>query len=335
MTPRVSVLLPTHNRADVLGVSIASILAQSFADFELLVVGDGCTDGTADLVRGLADPRVRYFDFPKAPGFGYANRNRALAEARGDLIAFAAHDDLMFADHLDRLVPCFDSLTIAWAYSRPLWVSTDGIVVPFAVNLTLEDEFAHFLATRNTIPLTCVIARRETIVRAGGFPEDVPAGGDWRLHVAILSSHGRDAIAYLPEPTSLHFSANWKRARDSGFDEVAEMIRFAESTSWWPDTLRLRVDGGEPEQAVFWRAMQADPGGWPAAARAGVRTVLDRIAWDTICTLRSDRARDERMVELETHVDQSTRVVETMTSSLSWRLTSPLRGARRWFARSR
>src|SRR5262245_52316667 len=122
-SPRFSVLLPTHNRADVLGFAIASVLEQSEPDFELLIVADGCTDGTRDIVASFADPRIHFYDLPKAPFFGYANRNVALQEARGRLVAFAAHDDLLLPDHLALMGDLLERSGVEWGYSRPLWVS--------------------------------------------------------------------------------------------------------------------------------------------------------------------------------------------------------------------
>ena len=96
MAPRFSVVIPTHNRSALLRLAMSSVFSQTEADFELFVVGDGCTDDTADVVASFDDARIRWLDLPKAPHFGYANRNVALRLAAGEYIAFVTDDDLVF-----------------------------------------------------------------------------------------------------------------------------------------------------------------------------------------------------------------------------------------------
>src|SRR6185312_4767441 len=282
--PRFSVLLPTHNRADVLGFAIASVLAQSERDFELLVVADGCTDHTRDVVAGFADPRIRFFDLPKGPHFGYANRNVALREARGRFIAFAAHDDLLLPDHLASMGDLLERDGAAWGYSRPVWVSTDGIIVPFCTNLTLGDELRQFLEQRNTIPAACVVHTRSVLEQAGFWPENMPAAADWVLWRRMIACGGGRA-AYLREPTNLHFSADWKRSRFAGIEEMRTLLDIADKAGWWPPILRY-TPAAEPEQAALWRAMQAGGGAWIAAMRAAVDTVIERVAWNAVCEIQ-------------------------------------------------
>jgi glycosyltransferase involved in cell wall biosynthesis len=98
----VDVLLPTHARPHTIGSAIAAVLAQTHARFSLHVVGDGCDEATAALVADCRDARVRLHRFPKARGFGYANRNQVLRASTAPFVAYANDDDLWFPDHLER-----------------------------------------------------------------------------------------------------------------------------------------------------------------------------------------------------------------------------------------
>lgn len=279
--PRFSVLMPTHNRPEVLGFAIASVLAQTEPDFELLVAADGCTDGTAALVRGIDDPRLRFFDLPKAPGFGYANRNIALRQARGRLIAFAAHDNLLLPDHLALMGALLEETGADWGYSRPLWVTTDGMLIPFGTNLTLEDERRDFRERGNSIPASCVVHTRDALERAGYWPEEEPDSGDWHLWHGILRGSAHPP-AYLPQPTCLHFSANWRKSRYSQRPEVAAILAIADTATWWPEILRQSVLGGRLEQAAIWPVVQSGGLAWCRRLRAATEVVLTRLAWGAI-----------------------------------------------------
>lgn len=326
--PRFSVLLPTHNRADVLGFAIASVLEQSEPDFELLIVADGCTDGTRDIVASFADPRIRFFNLPKAPYFGYASRNVALREARGRLVAFAAHDDLLLPDHLALMGDLLERNGVAWGYSRPLWVSTDGVIVPFCTNLGLADELRSFLEQGNTIPAGCVVHSRAALEQAGFWPEDVPSAADWVLWRRMITSIGGSA-AHLRQPTNLHFSANWKQSRFSGVSEVQILLGIADNASWWPAILR-HTPTAEPEQATIWRAIKAGRTPWVLALRAATDMVIDRIAWMAV---RDLQPRIETALAAQARAEAAAETaraeVEALRASTSWRITAPLRSIAR------
>src|SRR6185437_16625474 len=76
-----------------------------------------------------------------------------------------------------------------------------------------------FLEQRNTIPAACVVHTRSVLEQAGFWPENVPAAADWVLWRRMIACGGGRA-AYLREPTNLHFSADWKRSRFAGIEEM-------------------------------------------------------------------------------------------------------------------
>lgn len=101
--PTFSIVLATYNRAQVLSYAIRSVLAQTVDDWELLVVGDACTDDTESVVAGFGDPRIRFENLARNSGGQAAPNNRGLEEARGEIVAYLNHDDLFLPEHLERL----------------------------------------------------------------------------------------------------------------------------------------------------------------------------------------------------------------------------------------
>ena len=116
--PRVSVVMPTYNRRDTIVRAIESVRAQTFEDWELVVVDDGSTDGTRDVVAGI-DPRVQLI-VQENRGVGGA-RDMGMAAASGALIAFLDSDDAWPAHHLALATSFFDAHPDEHAFSSEFW----------------------------------------------------------------------------------------------------------------------------------------------------------------------------------------------------------------------
>jgi glycosyltransferase involved in cell wall biosynthesis len=99
--PRVTVIIATYNWSSVLPYAIQSVLAQTMPDFELLVIGDGCTDDSEQVVTAIQDSRVRWINLPSNTGHQSEPNNRGLKEAQGEFIAYLGHDDLWLPHHLE------------------------------------------------------------------------------------------------------------------------------------------------------------------------------------------------------------------------------------------
>ena len=102
--PAVSVIIATYNWSSVLRFAIMSVLAQTFEDFELIAVGDACTDDSEAVVLAFNDPRIRWHNLAENSGAQFGPNNKGLALARGRYVAYLGHDDLWHRDHLAGLV---------------------------------------------------------------------------------------------------------------------------------------------------------------------------------------------------------------------------------------
>src|SRR5437879_999756 len=103
-SPTVTIVTATYNRSEVLKHAIRSVLGSTLSDWELLVVGDGCTDDTELCVTSFGDPRIRFVNLPKNTGGQSAPNNLGMELARGRYIAFLNHDDLILNHHLETCV---------------------------------------------------------------------------------------------------------------------------------------------------------------------------------------------------------------------------------------
>jgi glycosyltransferase involved in cell wall biosynthesis len=149
--PAVSVLIATYNARHLLRFAIDSVRWQRFADFELWVIGDACTDDSAALVASYGDPRLHWFNLPANSGYQSAPHNEGLRRARGRYVAYLNHDDMWLPDHLERLVAALARDGADVAYSILEWVRTwrgDYADIPLFPDAALPPEASAVLHRR-------------------------------------------------------------------------------------------------------------------------------------------------------------------------------------------
>ncbi len=275
--PFVSIVLPTHNSPQTLRLAIESVLSQTHTEFELLVVGDGCTDNTGEVVEAFEDERVRWLDLPKAPGFGYANRNVALRQARGDLIAYLAHDDLWTPDHLELMTAVIAERSVEFAYSRVLTVDDQGHLWPTTCNLEGQDALEALTPDGLVIGIGSVVHTRGCLERFGYWDETGRGGGDHRLWLSFIRGLGPNGFAFVPTPTNLHFIAQWRKERQRWWLPTRASLfrRLGVYEDVLPPVLNVDVPPGMTEQQAVWASMNVDSAAWPAEMRRAVIALLD------------------------------------------------------------
>lgn len=126
--PKVSIIIPTYNRSHIIARTIDCALSQTFTDFEVLVIDDGSTDNTADIIVRMQDSKIRYFK--KENGGASSARNFGLEKTRGELIAFLDSDDLWPNDYLSKMLVYFeDDPELAVAYCLTKVQKDDGEII--------------------------------------------------------------------------------------------------------------------------------------------------------------------------------------------------------------
>jgi len=127
--PAVSVITATYNRSDVLALAIRSVIGQTIADWEMLIIGDACTDDTAGTVGAFGDDRIRFVNREENHGEQSVPNNDGVAMARGRYIAFLNHDDLWYPDHLQVGIGALSSSGADLAYALRATLLADRRVI--------------------------------------------------------------------------------------------------------------------------------------------------------------------------------------------------------------
>jgi glycosyltransferase involved in cell wall biosynthesis len=197
----VTVLIPAHNAGAFLREAVDSILAQTFTDFECLVIDDGSTDGAVEALRAIPDPRLRIERNPRNLGL-IATLNRGLELARAPLLARMDADDVALPQRLERQVAAFaadPSLAIVGTWAQFVdEAGARGSVFPKPVG---HDDIVARSLLGCPFVHPSVMFRVAPVVAVGGYPADAPHAEDYALWLKLVLKH---RCANLPEVLLLY-----------------------------------------------------------------------------------------------------------------------------------
>lgn len=195
--PTCSVVIITHNRAGYLSQAVQSVLAQTFTDFELLIIDDASTDNTAQVVRSFADARIRYVENKNNMGIS-RSRNKGLHAARGMYVAMLDSDDRWCSkEKLDkqiRYLELHQEYQAVGSHARV--IDQNGKVVGERNPPDTYKKIRPGFLWKNIFINSSVLFRRQTLVNAGGYDEKLIIGEDYD---AWLKLGIKGSLANIPE----------------------------------------------------------------------------------------------------------------------------------------
>jgi len=186
--PRISVVIPAYNCEKTISKTIASVINQTFTDWELIIVNDGSTDTTLDIISQIDDSRIQIFSFDNAGG--NVSRNRGLKYAVGEFISFLDADDIWTSDKLaSQLKVLQENPQIAVAYSWTDYIDeNDQFVVSGGRVMLKGDVYEKLLITNFLENGSNPLIKRECLISLGGFDESLPAAQDWDMWLRLATN---------------------------------------------------------------------------------------------------------------------------------------------------
>ena len=186
--PTVSVIIPTYNRANLIEKAIKSVLKQIYKDFEIIVVDDGSTDNTGEIIRGFKDKRVRYIKKYKENKGSSVARNIGIKVARGKYIAFLDSDDEWLPEKLDKQIKVLQSESpeVGVVYSNLLYIDENGKNMSKFRNPKKEGYIYEDLLGNNYVGTdSTLLIRKECFNRVGLFDDLLNTQQDWDMWIRI------------------------------------------------------------------------------------------------------------------------------------------------------
>lgn len=204
MKPSVSVVITCYNYARYLPFAVESVLRQSYPHYEVVIVNDGSTDSTDEVVKGyLSNPQIKYV---KQNNLGQANaKNTGIKNANGDFIAFLDADDLWEETKLGKQLLLFSDPNVGVVYSRARYINENGEDINFQLSgkylKPRSGDVTESLFIDNFVPFSSSVVRKKCLEQFGGFDETYRMGIDWDLWLRISTGY---KFMYVDEPLLLY-----------------------------------------------------------------------------------------------------------------------------------
>jgi glycosyltransferase involved in cell wall biosynthesis len=190
MAPYLSVVMPTYNGEQFIAAALESVREQCDDGVELVVVDDGSTDRTLDIVRGFADSLPIRMLTPARLGNWVAVTNLGLREAAGDWACFLHQDDLWLPGRLKCLRTEMESSQSALIIHNAMYIDPNGRGVgpwtcPFSDGIIPSDQFLERLLVQNFMAIHSPVFRRGAVIESGGLDEALWFSADWDLWLRL------------------------------------------------------------------------------------------------------------------------------------------------------
>ncbi|MEM7647637.1 MAG: glycosyltransferase family A protein [Cyanobacteria bacterium P01_A01_bin.70] len=220
----VSVVIPAYNAEKTIKETIDSVLAQTFQDFEAIVINDGSTDNTLNILKAYSDDRLKIFSFENSGP--QKSRNRGLAEAQGKYISFIDADDMWTADKLELQLKTLESNPdVSVVYSWSDVVNEESVLLRQGGHLIRRgDVFVDLLLVNFVESGSNFLAETTAVRNVGGFDEAIVAGQDRDILLSLANKYQIDVVPktqvfYRKSSSSKSWSSNIQRTR-AGIEQV-------------------------------------------------------------------------------------------------------------------
>jgi glycosyltransferase involved in cell wall biosynthesis len=289
--PLISVIIPVYNGEKTIQETVLSVLKQTITDFELIIINDGSQDATLEIVSRIPDPRIKIFSYPNA---GLAvSRNRGIALAQGDYLAFLDADDLWAVNKLEaQLAALKSNPDAAVAYSWTDCIDEQGRFLRQSAHSTASGNVQANLLLANFISSgSNVLVCKQAVMDIGGFDETLSNAQDWDLWLRLATRY-----QFVPVPETqvfyrvstrsmsrnvLGLEVSIQRVMQRSFEQAPPALqylwRYSQANCY--KYLTFKALQGIPTRArswlalrYLWNAVRYDPG-----------LLKKRVTWKALC----------------------------------------------------